>query len=156
MQLLYILIAIVLKILWSYVNYTPTDKPFNCSYGSLKEPVSKIIDRIDWANRYKARVFQKLRFLFCSIILTFFVLFIYENQIPQFSRYLQCLFISWIIMVAFYQYTEHHGDKYAHYGIDRNVKLLRKKLQLKKRPVKPSNIIFPLASDCLNFTHNSS
>jgi len=157
MQLIYyILVAIVLKILWPYVNYTPTDKCFNCAYGSSKDSIGTIIDRIDWANHYKGRIPHTLRYLFCAIILTFLILFIYENSVPKFSRFIQCLFISWIVLVAFYEYTQHHGDKYAHYGIHRNTKLLRKKLQTPKKTVKPSDIIFPLASDCFNFTYNGN
>lgn len=150
----YIVLIILIKVLWKYVHYTPESEIFSRSYGSRKENMDTLLNRIDWANSYKSRISYMLRYLFCAILVTFIILFVYENKFPNGFKLLQCVFVSWIVIFAFYQYTQHHSDKYAHYAIDRNVDILRKQYKIKKSIPSKSNISFELNSDCLNFVFN--
>lgn len=152
--------AIVILIIISFQNitkeYSPEGKFNNKNYGVLSEDISVLLSRIEWANSYPGKINTATRFFFYSLIVSFIALLISLNKIPTPLIYIQVVLAIWICMKIFSRYTYHHCDKFSSYGIQRNIRLLRKKLGLKKAEISAlhKDYKFPSVSSCWNYIGN--
>lgn len=153
----YILIIFTIFMAIRYVDksHNPESIYFNKGYGSKSDDLATLLERCNWANHYKGRLPIFWRQLCYAFIVTFIILLISTNSIPTPRIYIQCVFVSWMILNALNQYVQHHCEKFSHYAIDRNINLIRKKLKVKKVPIVPVLEKFPGASSCWNFVYKS-
>jgi hypothetical protein len=133
---------------------SPENKYINKSYGNINESVQLVLDRTEFASHYKGRLNVKAKYFLYSLILSFITSTIYtESVLPSPKIYIQTVFTLWLVLLSFHRFFEHHSEKFGNYAINKNIKLLRKKLNLKKGKEKlPISRKFPLNS-CWNFTY---
>jgi hypothetical protein len=132
-------------------DYGPNRDTYNKGYCIDKEEIDKICSRILWANNYPNRLCYVYRYLFYSSVIVFMIFLIIHNHI-SFSpiEYIQCVFISFILLYAFSQFSYYHSDKFAHYAIYENINNIMKKLKLKKRKLDIVRHI-SVPSECYNY-----
>jgi hypothetical protein len=154
-ELFFVLVFILVIVLFAkYCGKYCGTAVYSKGYGSVKEPINTLIDRIDWANNYKGRVDINSRYLIYSLVITFCILSVTENRLPSVLSYIRGVLIMFILLRTFHFYLNHHAEKFPHYAIDRNIKILRKKMKLKKSSVQDSKYkIFPGSSSCWNFSY---
>lgn len=152
-RLVYIVILAVIVSLWKYISYSPNDPIFNKNYGTKTDSVDTILSRCVLANNYKANLNYKARHLLYAILIGFVVLVVHENSFPNFHKYLQSVFIIWVLLQGLHGYVQHHCEKFSHYAIDKNINLVRKKLKLSKKitDAKPLQNLVP----CWNYNYSS-
>lgn len=156
LEIFYVLVIIVLIITHNSAvkAYSPESEYFNKGYGNKDDEIDVLLSRIGWANRYKRRIGFFARYLFYSLLIVFMLFVVCLNRVAKPQEYISGVFLCVFILVAFHQYTQHHCEKFGHYAIDRNIKILRKKLGVKQvKDLTASNHKFIGASDCWNFTY---
>ena len=136
-------------------DYSPKSKFHNKSFGNSNESIKTLLDRIDWANNYYGRLNITPRFMICSIVSVFLISIFLQNALPNPLLFTQCIFICYLVNRSIYLYCRHHCDKFSAYGIDRNLKILRKKLKLKKGEVNIQKKKFKSSSKCASFVYSS-
>jgi hypothetical protein len=149
-----IFLITLLALLRKHIVATPTSPLFERAYGKKTESADTIIERTRWANNYPGRINFPARYLFYSIVLSFLCITVYATDF-QINKFFQCIFVVWIGLIAFHNYTQHHSDKHGHYAIERNMKILKNKLGCKRVSISPSKIKFSLTSDCRNFSYTN-
>ena len=156
MKIFYIIIIgiIIFVIKYNCIFMSPENKYINKSYGNINESIQLLLDRTEFASHYKGRLNVKAKYFLYSLILSFITSTIYtESVLPSPKIYIQTVFTLWLVLLSFYRFFEHHSEKFGNYAINKNIKLLRKKLNLKKAKEKlPISRKFPLNS-CWNFTY---
>jgi len=152
-RLVYIVILFVIIWLWKYISYSPNSQIFSKNYGSSSDSVDTILSRCVLANNYKDNLNYKGRHLIFALIITFFVLLAYENAIPRPYKYIQSVFIMWVLLQGLHEYVQHHCEKFSHYAIDRNISLIRRKLKLGKKIVGEQSLQNLLP--CWNYNYSS-
>jgi len=156
MKIFYIIIIgiIIFVIKYNCIFMSPENKYINKSYGNINESVQLVLDRTEFASHYKGRLNVKAKYFLYSLILSFITSTIYtESVLPSPKIYIQTVFTLWLVLLSFHRFFEHHSEKFGNYAINKNIKLLRKKLNLKKGKEKlPISRKFPLNS-CWNFTY---
>jgi len=100
-------------------------------YGKSTETIGTLLDRIQWSNHYLGRIPLYSRYMFYSIIITFFVSIIYCNTDSWF--FLQNTLVICLILITANSYFSYHADKFPSYYIDKNIKHIRKKLKLEPK-----------------------
>jgi hypothetical protein len=155
MQKIFFVLILILGLLitiYYFKKYTGV-AVYSKGYGDTKDSISTLFQRIDWSNHYKGRDNLYIRHLLYSIAIVFIILSITKNALPEIISYIQGVFIMFVLLQAFNNYFIYHSEKFAHYAIDSNLKLLRKKLKIKreKKITKIWHEKFPGASPCWNF-----
>ena len=130
----------------------PSISIYQSGYGDKKENVATLLDRTEWANKYKARLNYNLRYIFLATLLMLGVTIVIDIYLSQ-VEFIRGVFIMFVVFYAFHNFINHHSEKFGHYAVDRNIKIIRKKLHLKKKDLKVSNIKFSNSSPCYNFTY---
>lgn len=148
-------LLLVLSFKLAVTNHTAQGKHNNKGYGKKSDSVATLIDRIDWANNYPGRIELFFRYILYSIIISFVLCLVIQNSLPSPLVYTQCVVVTWILLRCFYYYTQHHCDKYSNYAIDRNINMIRKKLNLKKGGNLSVVTRISNNSSCRNFTYRS-
>lgn len=150
-----IVIAIVIIVVYcvslSVPDTLPESSSYNRGYGLNEDSVDTLVSRIAWSNHYKARIYTVPKILVTSAALGVIALTCVQNKLPSGIDLARFVFVSTIILTACGNYLSHHGEKFPHYAIDRNVKLLQKKLGLQNSLPDRNLEIFSPASDCWNF-----
>lgn len=150
----------ILFIIFLYVkkkashSYNPTSAYFTKGYGGKKESIATLLTRTEWANNYKGRiniVWRHMAYAFLIVLILSLVLF---SEVLSPQKYVQGVFTVFILLQAFHFFTQHHCEKFAHYAIDRNIKIIRKRLGLSKVSVDPQKCKFVGASSCWNYNYN--
>lgn len=151
-----ILIVLIVVLIFYYCKKYSGIAVYSKGYGHPKDTVETLFDRMEWANHYKGRDAIFLRHFLYSLVITFVVLSVLENRLPSIQKYFQGVFLVFLMLQTFYNYFQYHAEKFAHFSIEDNIKLLRKKLKLKKgRLSKIWYTKFPGASPCRNFSYKS-
>jgi hypothetical protein len=152
------IILIIIVMLFYFLNNmrkfeSPNNIFVNKGNSKENEDVSILLDRIDWCNHYQGRLDIFSRNGFCSIIICFFISIIYENS--NILNLLQSILIVWFLLNQSTFYFTHHSDKFCSYFIDKNIKLIRKKLRLNSNIHKLKNIPFKYKGedDCWTFIY---
>jgi hypothetical protein len=135
---------------------SPENSAYNRGYGEDSDTVDTLVSRIEWSNHYKSRIHLVHRFVVFSFIIGVVVITCIQNRIPSGIDLARFVFICTVMSLALNKYITHHGEKFPHYAIDRNVKLLRKKLGLQKNLPTRNLQIFPNTSECWNFVFSTS
>ena len=122
----------------------------NKGYRADENDIAILLSRIKWVNRYKNRVNYVLRYIIYSSIISS-LLCIVVGDVPA-GTFLQMFLITWLSIYSLHKYFDHHAEKYAHYYIYDNVKMLQKLLRLKDIDDFPTHINNePITSECHNF-----
>jgi hypothetical protein len=151
-----IILLIVLILSIKYCTEHCGTSVHNKAYGDVDETIDILISRIDWANHYKARSNLQLRFILYSFIISFIVLSVIDNRLPNVFSYLTAVMIIFIFLRSFNYYFDYHMEKFPHYAIERNLCLLRKKLKIKRQqPPQGKYNTFSGASKCWNFKYKN-
>lgn len=155
--LLYILIIIILfvSIMLGSKSCTPYSPDFNRGYGSRKDDVETLLNRTEWANNYKGRLYFVFRHIFYSIVITFIILCMVYNTLPPPMIFLQCAFVNFILLHAFHNYIQYHCEKFSHYAIDRNLKIVRQKLGMSYSTPPKTNYTFSYGSSCRKYNYRN-
>lgn len=157
MKIFYICVLIFLVICFRLATkeYGPNGIHNNKAYCKSKDSISTILDRIDWANNYNGRMDTFYRYIFYAIIIAFINSIVIQNNISSPLIYTQCIITTFVMLRAFHFFTQHHCDKFCSYAIDRNIKILRKRLKIKKEDKLLSETTkkFLPYSDCWNFIY---
>lgn len=139
------------------VDYCPEGIYNSKGYGNVEESVQILLDRCDWANQYAGRINLSIRFLLIAFICTLLVLVVIQNKIPEISVYIQGVLLMWLFLRGSHYFFRHHCDKFSNYAIDRNIRLIRKKLNIKGGgKLHPRTCKFKSASSCWNFTYKET
>jgi hypothetical protein len=133
---------------------SPENKYINKSYGNINESIQTILDRTEFASHYNGRLNIETKYFFYSLILSFITSTIHTKDVlPSPKTYIQCVFTLWLVLLSFHKFFQHHSEKFGNYAINQNIKILRKKLNLKRGKIHPITHKFPLNSQCWNFTY---
>ncbi len=156
-QISYIVIGIISILIAKVANisYNPESFYFTKGYGQKSESIGVLLDRTEWVNHYKGRLNLVWRHLFYSMAIVFMASLVVCSELPQPLKYIQGVLIVFVLLQTFHHYTQHHCEKFGHYAVDRNIKLIRKKLKLKKGWIKPQKCKFSGDSGCWNFVYSS-
>lgn len=152
MLVVVLVIIFILALYRANQNYSPECSIYNKGYGSGRDNVNILLDRIQYANHYKGRLNIYSR----HIVYAFLIVVVLSQIWPSISilQFIQAVFVTFLLIQSFYVYTQHHSEKFPHYSIDRNIRLIKKKLRLKGAcKLSPSKRIFSSASSCWNFTY---
>ncbi len=150
-----IILLIASLLVKSTKEYTPEGKNNINGYGIMNDSIGTLLDRIEWSSSYRGRINASIRYLFYAIVVTLIILCLANNKTPEPLLFIQCTFVAWVFMRGFYYYSIHHCDKFSDYAIQRNIKILRKKLSIKKGKISPAiTKKFKSFSKCWNFNYN--
>lgn len=114
-------------------------------YGSRKESVKVLLDRIEWANNHRNRIDYNIRYLFYAIVIALFANIIYQEKEFNCFHILQCTLVVWIVLLRAHTFFYYHADMFSNNFANQNIKHLRKKLKVKSNinnlsiPDKPKN-----------------
>lgn len=99
--------------------------------GSSTDNVSTLLNRLDYGNNISIKMNHYKWLIIRSIILSFFVSLLLLNKLPSSKRFLSCAFIIFILLNAFRNYSDHHENRFINYFMDKDIQLIRKKLNIK-------------------------
>lgn len=157
MILFNILLVIIIVILFiKSINKNTIHAENNIrAYGEKHDDIKSLLNRIEWSSNYSGRVNYFIRYLFYSLFITLFVGIVMLNKIPKPMVYCQSAFACWFCLISLHGYMTHHCDKYHDYAIKRNVKLLKKKLNISKY-ILPKSFTkrFSVFSEPMNFVYD--
>ncbi len=91
-----------------------------------------IVDKIDYANNFNSKFDNISIIITQSFIITFFISFYVFNHFDK-KRVIALFFLNFIILTAFNNFTKHHMINRVHHFADKNIKKLRKQLNIKER-----------------------
>jgi hypothetical protein len=132
MEIIYCLIIVLILGFSLFISFKNHIGASNASvmkaYGNDKESTQILLDRIEWANHYPARLNIRVRYAFYSVLISFLTSIIYGNGSAQ--NILQSIIIVWMILIGSHSFFVHHSDKFTSYFIDDNLSIIRKKLNL--------------------------
>lgn len=158
MTLIYTIIILIIFIISLYYTFKyslslgPNSPNVNLGYGTSKEKVSTLLNRIEWSNHYYGRINYYVRYSVYAIIITFFCSIIYKSTNTLY--FLQSVIIVWLILVKTNSFYTHHIDKFNSYFINKNINHIRKKLKLKKSgKLKNNKRKFKGSGNCFNFIY---
>jgi hypothetical protein len=152
----YIAIVLILEILKSSTKDGPGTILHMKGYGMNNDDIGVLLDRIEWSNNYNGRNNIYGRILFMSIISILMLNVVIQKDTFKPLVFLQCVVICFIVLVALNFFTQYHYDKFSNYAISKNIKLLRKKLNLKKgKKLLEHKINFQGNSEAWNYTYSS-
>lgn len=159
MKIIYVSIVLIVMVLLFLASIKPNvsyGKNHCKSYGKEEESVQTLLDRISWSSNYKGRVNLWCRFLLMAMVLSFFGFLVSTDSFPSPLQYIRSTFVLLVILRAFHGYYNHHCDKFADYAINRNVGLIKRKLNITK---KGDLSVFPhrfrMDSACYNFSYKA-
>lgn len=122
----------------------------NKGYRAHEKDIATLLSRIKWVNGYKNRTNYALRYIIYSTIISG-LLYIIIGNISA-GTFLQMFLIIWLSLYSLQKYFEHHAEKYAHYYIYDNIKMLQKCLKLKNVNNLSTYVNNkPITSKCHNF-----
>lgn len=101
--------------------------------GTIKDSIDILLNRLDYGNNIDSKLNTNSWLVLKSIILSFFLSVFLLNTIPTTRIFLSTVFIVFIILNAFKNYSKHHETNCINYFMDRNIQLIRVKLNIKKR-----------------------
>ncbi len=132
MEIIYSLIIILILGVSLFISFKHHMGSSNASvmkgYGNSKESTQILLDRIQWANHYPARLNITARYGFYSVFISFLTSIIYGSGSAQ--NILQSIIVVWMILIGAHSFFMHHSDKFTSYFIDDNLSMIRKKLNL--------------------------
>lgn len=132
----------------------PNTSRHNKSYGTNDDSVSILLDRIELSNNYNRRLKLLPRMFFTSIMIVLFLNSVIQKTVFKPTIFLQSVIVCFVIIRSLHKYTTHHYDKFSNYAILRNIKILRKKLNLKKgNKLSEYKKKFLVNSEAWNFTY---
>lgn len=150
------LIIVIYCLILTTKEYIPEGIYHNKGYNDSKDTLGILLDRIEWANNYNGRLNTIPRFLLTSIILIIVLNTVVLEKTFQPIIFFQSVFVSFIIIRSLYVYTLFHCDKHSNYAIYTNIKMLRKKLNVKKgKKLVENKNTFSCDSECRNYTYNT-
>lgn len=129
----------------------PSSSVSNKGYGYKSESVSTLLSRISWVHKYRQRVDYVSRYFVYSSTL-FLLLSTVLNIPPTPLNIFRGLFVCWITLMSFEYFFEHHVNKFPNYYIDRNIRFIRQKLKLSRKPVKLNKKKFNIQSPVWTYT----
>lgn len=129
-------IGIVLLVVYATLiimkQHGPECSEMSLGHGKKKEKIAVLLDRIQWANKYKGRLAYTLRHFVFAFIVLFISVVSLGGDFPLAIRFFPALLVAWVCMVALHKFFDHHTDKFAHYFVNTNANIIRKKLRLRK------------------------
>lgn len=101
--------------------------------GISTDNVSTLLNRLDYGNNISTKMNHNKWLIIRSIILSFFVSFLLLNKLPSSKRFLSCVFVIFILLNAFKNYSDHHETRFINYFMNKDIQLIRKKLNIKRQ-----------------------
>lgn len=101
------------------------------TYGTSKDDIKTLLDRIEWGNHYQGRLDLKVRYGLYAIIIGYLMNIIYQSKFNSIYM-LQSIMIIWMTLIGLNSFFSHHSDKFVNSHIDENLNWIRQKLQLKR------------------------
>jgi hypothetical protein len=99
--------------------------------GEKTEDVETLLNRIDYFNNVNKDINFNAFNIISSISITLFVCFyVYENI--EIKNFFGIFFIIFVCLSSLRSFYEHHVIKSMHHCVDKNLKILRKKLNCKR------------------------
>lgn len=139
MNRIYYLTVIIIFIVSAYETFKNHIGPSNSTvmkgYSKGSESIPILLDRIQWANHYPARMQIAARYGFYAILISFFVSIVYESKLNA-QNFLQSVLIVWVLLIGTNSFFGHHSDKFSSHYIDDNLTHIRRKLGLKSDVLK--------------------
>jgi hypothetical protein len=130
------------------------NKSVSKGYGAKNDSLATLLDRIEWSNNYPGRINVAGRYGLYAVILSFFLSIIYLHDLDA-QKLLQSILVIWVILMSSHNFFVHHSDKFCSYFTERNLNLIRKKLNKKSAIEKLSDINkkFARDSNCSTFIY---
>lgn len=128
----YILVIILFVISFLIIrqSFNPKNETINRGYSHEGDTLKTALDRVQWSNHYTGRVNICVRLLFYAIFLTMATNIIFTGGNASGKTFMQSVIIIWIILLMLSSYFSHHSDKFSSYCIDKNLNIIRKKLNV--------------------------
>lgn len=136
-----IIILIIVTFFESTYDYGPDRECNMYGYGNKDEEIPVLFDRIDWANKYPTRVNLYTRALFRSIFVVIIAFVVMTGVFPSPSQGIKGIFVAFVLTIGFDNFQIFHCDKFTNYNIERNLRLLREKMRVKRGEKRPENIL---------------
>lgn len=150
-------IILIVCICYVYLKRLSGSKVWTRAYGDKQEDIETLLNRIQWANNFRSQLRIPLRHLFISLIISLCVLTLMCDGAPSIPDYVRTVFVMFVLLQAFYNFSQFHCEKFPHYAIDRNVRLIRKRCGIRRSKLPPQSRIqkFPVVSACYNYTYSN-
>ena len=112
-------------------NFLGKDKISPFINGKTSETVETLLNRIDYFNNVNKNINFIAFNIVSSIFITLFLcIYIYSKNINV-KNFFVIFFIIFVCLNSLRSFFEHHVIKSMHYCVDKNLKILRKKLNCK-------------------------
>lgn len=108
--------------------------------GSKSDDVETLLRRLDYGNNITTKMNHFKWLTLYSVILSFFISIFLLNKLPNSKVFLGTVFITFILLNAFRNFIDHHRLRFINYFMDRNIQLIKAKLNIKKtnKKLKPN------------------
>lgn len=125
-------------------------------YGRRSEEISTLLSRLRWANSYKGRINYTLRYFVFAFIVFFLATVSAGGSFPSASRFFPAVLVVWCCLIALHNFFDHHVDKFGHYFVDRNSRLIERKIdriEKKSLLLNPHKITFRPDGEAWGYVH---
>lgn len=109
----------------------PAHELIDKGYPKSDDKINILVDRIEWSNHYIGRIRYVYRYFIYSVILSFIINIIIHNKIII-SNLIKLILPILCCLLILNLYFIETCDKFHNFCIDKNLNILRKKLNIKR------------------------